>query len=271
MTKIKAEEVYTEEVGNLYDEAADSKNPKSRDYLLDLAAENGVDANALVLDIGCANGGVSRKLLEKTGCKIEGVELLPLLVDMGNKQNKDLGLKDKFNITLGSITDIPFPDGTFDFVFCNDVTGMVEDLETAMAECNRVLKPSGKMLLYASFATERLSELEARELNDSLGNASEGTDKPRLLTPLKKNFTIVKEEVIGSQFTQHDVEITKGDSEAAKNLLKVARLLTWSDDYKAKHGDRVYQIVLAEVQWNVFILIGKLQPTVFIVQKDKLS
>ncbi len=269
MTKIKAEEVYTEEVGRLYDEAADSKNPRSRDYLLELATENGVDEHAHVLDIGCANGGVSRKLLDKTGCKIEGVELLELLVDMGNKQNEELGVGDKFMIQQGSINDIPFPDSTFDFVFCNDVTGMVEDLETAMAECRRVLKPGGKMLLYASFGTDRLSDKEARELNDSLGNANEGTDKQRLLIPLKKNFTLVEEEEIGSEFTQHDVEKSKGDSEAAKNLLKAARLMTWADDYKSKHGERVYQIVLAEVHWNVFILLGKLQPTVFIVQKDK--
>lgn len=268
MTKIKAEEVYTEEVGNLYDEAADSKNPRSRDYLLKLAAENGVDEHALVLDIGCANGGVSRKLLDKTGCKIEGVELLELLVDMGNKQNKELGVEDKFKIQQGSITDIPFPDNTFDFVFCNDVTGMVEDLESAIAECRRVLKPDGKMLLYASFATDRLGDKESHELNDSLGNASEGTDKQRLLTPLEKNFNIVKEEVIGSEFTQYDVEQKQGNSEAAKNLLKAARLLTWADDYKAKHGERVYRIVLAEVHWNVFILLGKLQPTLFIAQKQ---
>src|SRR5579862_7074870 len=155
--KITSEDVYTQAVGDLYDEAGISCNPTSRDTLLDMVAERGVNQDSLVLDVGCANGGVSRKLLERTGCRIEGVELVKFLVDMGNEENKKLGVDDRFTIQQGSITTIPFPDNHFDFVFCDDVIGLIDDLETAMAECKRVLKPGGKMLVYVSFGTDRLS------------------------------------------------------------------------------------------------------------------
>lgn len=69
--KITSEDVYTQEVGDLYDEAGITRSPISKDTLLDLAAEHGVGKDTLVLDIGCANGGVSRNLLKKTGCHIE--------------------------------------------------------------------------------------------------------------------------------------------------------------------------------------------------------
>jgi SAM-dependent methyltransferase len=162
--KITSEDVYTQEVGDLYDEADISINPVSRELLLDLAEQNGAIKDALVLDIGCANGGLSRKLLAKTGCKIEGVELLPFLVDMGIKQNEELGTgNDKFNITEGSIEDIPFLDNTFDFVFCVDVLGLAENLDASIQECARVLKPNSKALFYTSGSpTEKLSKDEAK-------------------------------------------------------------------------------------------------------------
>ncbi|MDR7132150.1 SAM-dependent methyltransferase [Algoriphagus sp. 4150] len=41
------------------------------------------------------------------------------------------------------VHDIPFPDNSFDVVFCNHVLEHVEDDLKACAEFNRVLKPSG--------------------------------------------------------------------------------------------------------------------------------
>jgi ubiquinone/menaquinone biosynthesis C-methylase UbiE len=265
--KITSKDVYTQEVGDLYDEVAVSCDPTHRDMLLDLAAEHGVRKGALVLDIGCANGGVSRKLLERTGCRIEGVELLKFLVRMGQEENKKLGVDDRFTIQQGTITDIPFSDNYFDLVFCNDVIGLVDDLPTALAECHRVLKPGGKMLIYASFGTDRLSDREAHELNESLGGAEKGLDIEHAEQCINQNFKLIQKTVIGSQFAQNSVEESKDKSEAVQNLLKVARLLTWPDKYIQKYGKQTYQIVLAETHWGTYILLGKLQPTVFIVQR----
>lgn len=266
--KITSEDVYTQEVGDLYDEADVSNNPVSRDLLLDLAAENGATKDSLVLDIGCANGGVSRKLLERTGCRIEGVELVEFLVKMGNEENRKLGVDDRFSIRQGNITNIPFDDNYFDFVFCMDVLGLVQDLDQAIKECARVLKPNGKALFYASsFPSERLSEDEAKTLS-VLGNGS-----GRLVTAqeaedaLNKAFKVTEKKIIGSQFTQYDTEHQKEQSQAAKDLLKVARLLSKSDKYIEKYGDKVYRIVLAEAMWSPYILLGKLEPAVFVVQK----
>lgn len=268
MTKrIDPKDVYTQEVGDLYDEADVSRDPMSRDKLLELAAANGVGKNSLVLDIGCANGGVSRELLEKTDCKIEGVELLELLVDMGNKENKEKGIADRFHIQQGSITDIPFEDNTFDFIFANDVLGMVEDVETALAECRRVLKSGGKILVYVSFPTDRLPKAEADELCAAQGGPKEMLTEEDAEKAISSNFKIVDRIVIGSQFTQNSTEKSKDTSEATKGLLRVARLLTWSDKFIEKYGKDKYRTVLAGSHWSVYILLGKLKPTVFIAQK----
>ncbi len=265
--RIEAKDVYTETVGALYDEGDVSRGPMSRDMLLHLAAEHGVGPDSLVLDIGCANGGVSRKLLERTGCRIEGVELLDFLVEMGKKDNSIAGVDGRFAIQQGSILDIPFENNHFDFVVCIDVLGMVDDVSKALVECRRVLKPQGKMLIYTSFPTDRLSDREARELNETQGGSRKELDEARAERCMHEQFKVVEKRVIGSQFTQYDTENAKDASEATQNLLRVARLLTWPDEYIKKYGEQNYRICLAGSHWNVFILLGKLKPTVFIVQK----
>ncbi len=200
--KITSEDVYTQEVGDLYDEADISINPVSRELLLDLAQDNGATKNSLVLDIGCANGGLSRKLLAKTDCKIEGVELLSFLIDLGKKDNKALGInEDRFRITKGSIEDIPFPDNTFDFVFCSDVLGLAEDLDKSIAECARVLKPTCKALFYTSGSpTDGLSEAEAKILF-SLGNGNdENLSAKQTEEALSKHFKVTYKKGLNTKF-----------------------------------------------------------------------
>ncbi len=92
------------------------------------------------------------------------------------------------------MSNIPFEDNHFDFVFCSDVIGLVEDLGLGLKECARVLKPNGKALFYATcFKTHRLSKAEERFLDESLaGNmlTVEGTEET-----LGKHF-IVKESFL---------------------------------------------------------------------------
>jgi len=123
------------------------------------------------------------------------------------------------------------------------------------------------MLIEASFRTPRLSESEEQQLNDSLGGPEEGLDVTHADRCIAQNFTVVAKTVIGSRFTQSSVEEGKERSEAVENLLKVARLLTWPEKYIAKYGKKTYDIVLAEAHWTVYILLGKVEPTVWIVQK----
>lgn len=267
--KITVKEVYNQKVGDLYDETAISCSPISRDKILNLAAKYGVGKNSFVLDIGCANGGLSRKLLDRTGCQIKGVELLEFLVKMGREENKKAGIRNKFTIQQGTIAAIPFPNDHFDFVFCSDVIGIVGDVPTALDECRRVLKPKGKMLVYiTSLPTDRLSQREARELFLTQGHESEkALTEPELDKYIKDKFTVLEKLIIGSQFTQYDVENSKDTSEATKNLLRIARLLTWPGKYIKKHGEQTYRIVLAGSHLNLYILLGKIQPAVYIVQK----
>ena len=59
------------------------------------------------------------------------------------------------------VTDIPFPDAAFDWVFCNHVLEHVPDDARALRELFRVLKPGGAAVLQTPFAAGLEKSLEA--------------------------------------------------------------------------------------------------------------
>jgi ubiquinone/menaquinone biosynthesis C-methylase UbiE len=49
--------------------------------------------------------------------------------------------------------EFPYPDAFFDFVWCRDVVGQVDDLRGALREVGRVMKPDARLLIYTTVAT----------------------------------------------------------------------------------------------------------------------
>src|SRR5688500_15466093 len=68
------------------------------------AVTSGGDAR--VLDAGCGAGRMSRYLAER-GCLVEGVDLSENMVAMARRDHPDLVF------TMGSLTDLPYPDNEF--------------------------------------------------------------------------------------------------------------------------------------------------------------
>ena len=260
----RPEDHYCESVGRVYEAADVGRDPLSTDVIFDIAAECGVSDGSLVLDIGCANGFNTRRLQARTGCTIEGVDLVEPLVRMGRADTEAAGLEDKVNIRQGTILDIPFPDDHFDFVFCRDMLSVNEDLPKAVSECERVLKPGKFMLVYVTLATELLSADEADEFRQHLGCFS--LDRDVMEACLSDAFAVEKRIVLGSQGVQQRVE--SGDDEAIRNLVKVARLETWRDEYVAEFGQRSYEIALADLKWQPYMLLGKLQGLIYVLRKE---
>ncbi len=263
MSEFNPEDHYSEKVGQVYDAAAVSRNPLSTEIIFDMAAEYGVNEDSLVLDVGCANGGNTRKLQARTGCTIEGIDYVNVLVEMGQAENKAAGVEDKIHIQQGSILHLPFPDDHFDFVFCRDTLSVIEDLPLAVTECHRVLKPGKFMLAYVVQATKHLDVEESAEFRDYLGCFS--LDEKSMQDRLTEKFRLEKKIVLGSQGVQQRIE--SGDDEAPQRLLKIARLITWKDDYIAEHGEKNYYIALADLKWQVYMLLGKLQGIIYVSQK----
>jgi ubiquinone/menaquinone biosynthesis C-methylase UbiE len=104
----------------------------------------GVDKGMRVLDAGCGVGGSSRYLAQTYGCHVEAIDLTPEFVDAAMRLNELCGLGNKISLRIGSVTDLPYPDCSFDLVWCQNVTMNVEDKRRMFAEAYRVLRPGGR-------------------------------------------------------------------------------------------------------------------------------
>jgi 2-polyprenyl-3-methyl-5-hydroxy-6-metoxy-1,4-benzoquinol methylase len=91
-----------------------------------------------LLDVGCSNGAVVAAAQE-FGFEAEGVDTAELAILDGKKRG--------LNLHCGYLADIAFPDARFDAITLYEVIEHVPDSHALIAECARLLKPGGVLLL----------------------------------------------------------------------------------------------------------------------------
>ncbi len=99
--------------------------------------------NSRVLDIGCGTGGPARYLAHRYGCRVDGIDLAPELIETGQVLTDRCSLADRVVLQLGNALDLPYPDQAFDVVWCQNVTMNISDKASFLAGVYRVLKPGG--------------------------------------------------------------------------------------------------------------------------------
>lgn len=103
----------------------------------------GIPKGCHVLDAGCGIGGPSRFLADSYGCTLEAIDLTPEYVQVAHQLNEKVGLSKKITVKIGSVTDLPYADQTFDVVISQNVSMNVADKTAMFSEALRVLKPGG--------------------------------------------------------------------------------------------------------------------------------
>ncbi len=109
----------------------------------DQAERIALTQDSRVLDIGCGIGGPARYLAHRYGCRVEGIDLTPELIETGRVLTERCKLADRVLLRLGNALDLPYPDQTFDVVWCQNVTMNIADKAGLIAGVYRVLKPGG--------------------------------------------------------------------------------------------------------------------------------
>lgn len=92
-----------------------------------------------ILDLGAGKGRYTKHLMAKFSDKDF------YCVDLSEKLIKRL--PDNINKKFGTILNIPYPDNSFDCVFCCEALEHCIDLEFAIKEICRVLAPGGKLII----------------------------------------------------------------------------------------------------------------------------
>ena len=102
-----------------------------------------------LLDVGCGIGGPARILAAEYGCHVTGIELTEAFCHTAERLTARLGMGDHVSFQHGDALDLPFEDASFDLVWTQNVLMNIEDKKRLFSEMRRVLRPNGRLALFA--------------------------------------------------------------------------------------------------------------------------
>jgi SAM-dependent methyltransferase len=106
------------------------------------AARAKIRAQMRVLDLGCGLGGASRYLAASRQAKVTAVDLTPEFVEIARELTRRCGV-DGIEYRQANALALPFADGSFDHVWCHNVTMNIKDKAGLAKEVVRVLRAGG--------------------------------------------------------------------------------------------------------------------------------
>jgi ubiquinone/menaquinone biosynthesis C-methylase UbiE len=256
--------VYGEETWSVYELLDRSLEPRAPDSLHDLAAEY-LAPGAVILDAGCRDAAHLIRLVrahDATGVGVDPVEI-HLARARAAVAAADLGAR--VEIVQGVLEALPCPDDHFDFVWCRDVVEQVDHLVPALHEVARVLKQDGRMLVYTVFVTDLLAPQEFELLERHMGNVSSNLVERNVEDAFERaGLAIERKDTIGTEYKEYAEERTQPVS---RTLLRIARLHRLRESVVERHGEDIYNHVEANLHWEVFQFLGKLQPSVYVLSR----
>jgi ubiquinone/menaquinone biosynthesis C-methylase UbiE len=103
-----------------------------------------IQAEDRVLDIGAGLAGSARLLASAVGCRVDCIEMSSDYCAGAALLNRLTGLENRIKVHQGSALDLPFPDGSFDIVWMQNVGMNIADKRKLYGEIFRVLKSGGR-------------------------------------------------------------------------------------------------------------------------------
>jgi ubiquinone/menaquinone biosynthesis C-methylase UbiE len=141
---------------------------------------------AIILDVGCGGGGAVKILAQAASHgKVYGIDYAEDVLPTARWVNRALIEQGRVEIRQGSVSDLPFPDDTFDLVTAFETTMFWPNLVDALGEVRRVLrspepvegKPGGTFLIaneaYTDARFEKRNTKWARLANFQLQTSEE--------------------------------------------------------------------------------------------------
>lgn len=166
-TDDSATRAYYDEFAARYEDRRGGRDPGGYHDLLDELELGFLERFATgrdVLEVGCGTG----LLLERMAGfarSAKGVDLSPGMLELARARGLD--------VTVGSATELPFPDASFDVACSFKVLAHVPDIALALREMTRVVRPGGTIV------AELYNPWSFRGLAKRLGPAGKISDQTK--------------------------------------------------------------------------------------------
>jgi demethylmenaquinone methyltransferase / 2-methoxy-6-polyprenyl-1,4-benzoquinol methylase len=103
---------------------------------------------ARVLDLGCGTGELTRLLARRApGARVVGADFTDAMLRVAERRTRRATGKPRIGYARATALHLPFGDGTFDLVTSAFLARNLSDLDAALREMRRVLRPGGRLLI----------------------------------------------------------------------------------------------------------------------------
>ncbi|MFT5286064.1 MAG: ubiquinone/menaquinone biosynthesis C-methylase UbiE [Planctomycetota bacterium] len=110
-------------------------------------------AGDTVLDLGCGNGWATRQIAQAApGVQAIGIDVAPAMIARAEELHS-YTIRARYDV--GTFEDLEFKDAHFSRAFSMEAIYYAVDLDKALAEVHRVLKPEGRIDFVIDFYAER--------------------------------------------------------------------------------------------------------------------
>ncbi|MEU3529367.1 methyltransferase domain-containing protein [Streptomyces sp. NPDC038707] len=113
----------------------------------ELIAFGPVPPMATVLDAGCGIGASAVHLANRLGCTVDGITISAEQIGRAEAKAAEAGVTDRTTFRLLDAMHTDYPDNAFDVVWALESCELMPDKKAFLAECTRVLKPGGTLLV----------------------------------------------------------------------------------------------------------------------------
>lgn len=138
----------------VYENADEPIADASRRTVATMAGRLRLTRESRVLDIGAGYGGAARQLARTFGCQVVALNLSEVENQRDRAMNAEQGLDHLIEVVDGSFERLPFGDGEFDAVWCQDSLLHSGDRNLVLAEVARVLRPGGDFVFTDPMASD---------------------------------------------------------------------------------------------------------------------
>jgi sarcosine/dimethylglycine N-methyltransferase len=230
--------------------------PRGTEWLFDVFAELEPRPGQLVVDVGARDAKHAIRLVQAHGLRAVAVDPVARHLELARRAVAEAGVD--VDVVQAGIEDLPIEDGAADWIWCRDVLVHV-DLARGFAECARVLRPGGHMLVYVTCSTERLEPREEAWLFDALAIIPEST-QPDVIEARAADagLTLVSKTELGGEWRERMLE--DGTWSANDDLTELSRLRRSGADF----DDPRVAAQAAGAAWGIYQLLGKTCPTVYV-------
>lgn len=101
--------------------------------------------DAKILDLGCGAGVLSEQLLE-LGYKVEGADMSDDMLSLASERLARFP-SDNYRLFKADCENLSIPDASYDLIACIGVFGYIDEVDTAIREIKRILKPNGTVII----------------------------------------------------------------------------------------------------------------------------